>query len=59
MEEILKWIGAIGFPASLCTYVVVRLEPIVRENTLVTKENNALVRELKILVQSINGRRRD
>jgi len=39
--------------------VVVRLEPLVRENTLATKENNALVRELKILVQAINGRKRD
>jgi len=56
MDEIITAISTVGFPIVMCAYLVVRLEPIIWENTKATKENNALVRELKILVQALNGK---
>jgi len=56
MDEIITAISKVGFPIAMCAYLVVRLEPIIWENTKATKENNALVRELKILVQALNGK---
>jgi len=49
MEEVIKFISTVGFPIAIATYVVMRLEPTVKENTMV-------IRELKILVERINGR---
>ena len=46
-DEMVKFISVTGFPIAIATYVVVRLEPIVRENTMV-------IRELKILVERLN-----
>jgi len=56
MEEVARLIGNLGFPIAITIYIIVRLEGVVRENTKATLENNTLIRELKILVERINGK---
>ena len=56
MEEVARLIGNLGFPIAITIYIIVRLEEVVKENTKATLENNTLIRELKILVERINGK---
>ena len=49
MEEVTRFIANVGFPIAIATYVVMRLEPAVRENTII-------LRELKVLIQALNGK---
>jgi len=56
MQEIISAVSNVGFPIAITIYIILRLEKIVAENTKATTENNALIRELKILVEKINGR---
>lgn len=56
MDEILKAVSTVGFPIVMCIYIIIKLEKVVSENTKATNENNILVRELKILVEKLNGK---
>ena len=57
MHEIMDFVSSVGFPIVIALFVIIRLEKIIRENTCAVKENNALIRELRILIESINHRK--
>ncbi|MBT9175646.1 MAG: hypothetical protein DDT22_01330 [candidate division WS2 bacterium] len=56
MQEIMQAVSTVGFPIAITVYIIVRLEGVVKENTKATQENNTLIRELKILVERLNGK---
>lgn len=51
MEEIVQVISQVGFPIAVATYLLIRLEPTIKENTAI---NNKILERLEIQNKSSN-----